>query len=134
MITERRVVTLLQAFLVVLFAILVVFQTLSLPGQFAYDAKQHPDRADERWVLTGIAVVLILCVQVVIVSTWKLLNLVKADRIFSEVAFVWVNAIIRAIASAWLVIVGCLLYVGIHADDPGAPMVLLLLSIGVAVI
>lgn len=38
MLTERRVVTALRVFLVVLFGILVLLETLSLPGQFPPNA------------------------------------------------------------------------------------------------
>lgn len=73
----------------------------------------------------------VLCVQVVIVCTWKLLTLVKNDRIFSEASLGWVDAIVWAIAAAWVVLVGVFLYVGFNADDPGLPLLLFLLVTGV---
>ena len=45
-----------RVFLVVLFGILVVFQTLSLPGQFRYMAEESPEDAYLRWPLTTVAV------------------------------------------------------------------------------
>ncbi len=96
MITEHRAVAPLRVFLVLLFGILVVFQTLSLPGQFAYMAEESPDLAYLRWPMTAVSVFWVLCVQVVIVSTWKLLTLVKNDRIFSEASLAWVDAIVWA--------------------------------------
>jgi hypothetical protein len=134
MITERRVVNLLRIFLVVLFGVLVVFQTMSLPGQFAYMARENPDQAHLRWPLTIIFVFWVLCVQVVIVATWKLLTLVNKDRIFSDAAMTWVNAIVWAIAAGWLVLVGVFLAVGFNADDPGLPLLLFLLVVGVSVL
>jgi hypothetical protein len=73
-ITERRVVAGLRVFLVLLFAILVVFQTLSLPGQFRYMAQEHPELAYLRWPATGVAAFWLLCVEVVIVAIWQLLT------------------------------------------------------------
>lgn len=134
MITEHRAVAPLRVFLVLLFGILVVFQTLSLPGQFAHMAKESPDLAYLRWPMTAVTVFWVLCVQVVIVSTWKLLTLVKNDRIFSEASLVWVDAIVWAIVAAWLVLAGVFLYVGFRADDPGLPLLLFLMSVGVAVL
>ncbi len=134
MITEQRAVAALRFFLVLLFGILVAFQTLSLPGQFAYMAEESPDLAYLRWPMTAVSVFWVLCVQVVIVSTWKLLSLVEKDRIFSEASMVWVDAIVGAIAAAWVVLLGVSLYVGIGADDPGLPLVLLLMLVGVAVL
>jgi hypothetical protein len=134
MMTEARVVAALRVFLVVFFAILVLFQTMSLPGQFAYMAKEHPEDAYLRWPATAVTVFWVLCVQVVIVSTWKLLTLVKEDRIFSEVSLGWVDAIVWAIGAAWLSLGAVFLYVGFNADDPGLPLVLLLMLVAVSVL
>lgn len=134
MITTRRAVTALKVFLVLLFGILVVFQTLSLPGQFAHMAEQSPEDAYLRWPLTAVAVFWVLCVQVVIVATWKLLTLVTTDRIFTEPSLVWVDTIVWAIVAAWMVLLGVWLYVGFTADDPGMPMLLTLVLIAGAVL
>ena len=134
MLTARRVVAPLRVFLVVLFGVLVMLQTFSLPGQFRYMAQESPESAYLRWPLTAVSVFWVLCIQVVIVSTWKLLTLVKNDRIFSDASMVWVNAIVGAIAAAWVVLLGVLLYIGINADDPGLPLLLFLMSIGVTVL
>jgi hypothetical protein len=132
MMTERWAVAALRVFLVVLFGILVVFQTMSLPGQFAYMAQESPDLAHLRWPLTAVTVFWVLCVEVVIVATWKLLTLVEDDRIFSEASLAWVDAIVWAIGAAWVTLLGVFLYVGFNADDPALPLLLFLLSTGVA--
>ncbi|MCX5118015.1 MULTISPECIES: DUF2975 domain-containing protein [Micromonospora] len=118
----------------VLFGVLVLFQTFSLPGQFAHMAAESPQDAYLRWPATVVAVFWVLCVQVVIVATWKLLSLVKSDRIFTEASLKWVDAIVWAIAAAWVVLVGVFLYVGFNADDPGLPLLLFLLTVGVSVL
>ncbi|MEP7764255.1 DUF2975 domain-containing protein [Sanguibacter sp. 25GB23B1] len=134
MITTRRAITALKVFLVLLFGILVVFQTLSLPGQFAHMAEESPEDAYLRWPLTAVTVFWVLCVQAVIVSTWKLLTLVAKDRIFTEPSLAWVDAIVWAIVAAWVVLLGVWLYVGFRADDPGLPMLLTLVLIAGAVL
>ncbi|MFI0793057.1 DUF2975 domain-containing protein [Micromonospora rubida] len=124
----------LRVFLVLLFGILVMFQTLSLPGQFAHMAEESPDQAYLRWPMTAVTVFWVLCIQVVIVSTWKLLTLVKRDRIFSDAALAWVDAIVWAIVAAWVVLLGVFLYLGFNASDPGLPLLLFLMLVGVAVL
>ncbi|GAA1299558.1 DUF2975 domain-containing protein [Saccharothrix xinjiangensis] len=124
----------MRIFLVVLFGLLVVLQVMSLPGQFAHMAEESPEFAYLRWPATAVSVFWVLCVQVVVVATWKLLTLVKHDRIFSEGALKWVDAIVWAIAAGWATLVGVLLYVGFNATDPGLPLLLFLLSVGVAVL
>ena len=124
----------LRIFLLVLFGVLVLFQVVSLPGQFRYMAEQDPEHAYLRWPATVVTVFWVLCVQVVIVCTWKLLTLVKADRIFSDAAFGWVNGIVWAIGAAWVVLVGAFLFVGFNASDPGLPLLMFLLVVGVTVL
>jgi hypothetical protein len=128
------VVTGLRIFLVLLFAVLVLFQVVSLPGEFAYRAAEDPERAFLRWPATAVTVFWVLCVQVVIVCTWKLLTLVRNDRIFSAAAFVWVNVIVWTVAAAWAVLVAVFLYVGFNASDPGLPLLLFLMVVGVSVL
>ncbi|SCL27718.1 Protein of unknown function [Micromonospora pallida] len=132
MLAEHRAVAPLRVFLLLLFGILVVLQTFSLPGQFAHLARESPELAHLRWPMTAISVFWVLCVQVVIVCTWKLLTLVRNDRIFSDASLVWVDAIVWAIVAAWAVLLGVFLYVGVHASDPGLPLLLFLLLVGVA--
>ncbi len=134
MVTKQLAVALLRVFLVVLFGMLVLFQTMSLPGQFAYMAREDPDSAHLRWPATIVAIFLVLCEEVVVVATWRLLTMVKDDRIFSEGAMVWVNAILWAIGAGWLVLLGVFLFVGVNADDPGAPMLLGLILVMVTVV
>jgi hypothetical protein len=126
----HRAVLPLRILLVLSFLLLVLFQTMSFPGTFAHMAKEEPDLAYLRWPLTAFTAIEILCVQVVVVCTWKLLTMVEEDRIFSADALRWVDLIIRAIGFAWLLLLGGFLYVGFTADDPGLPLVLTLLLLG----
>ncbi|MEV0291649.1 MULTISPECIES: DUF2975 domain-containing protein [unclassified Kribbella] len=120
----HRVVVPLRVLLVMLFAGLVVAQVMSMPGQFAYMAKEQPDLAYLRWPLTIWSILELLCIQVVIVCTWKLLTLVASDRIFSEDAFAWVDAIIWALGAGWVLFLGVFVYLGVLADDPGLPILM----------
>jgi hypothetical protein len=120
----NRVVLPLRILLVMLFAGLVVAQVMSMPGQFAYMAKEDPELAYLRWPLTIWSILELLCVQVVIVCTWKLLTLVTSDRIFSDQSFAWVDAIIWALGAAWVLFFGVFLYLGFLADDPGLPILM----------
>jgi len=134
MLTQQRVVTALRASLIALLALLVLLQVLSLPGQFRHMAQEDPDLADLRWPLTALAAFWVGCAQVVVVATWRLLSLVQADRIFSEVSFRWVDAILGAIGAAWAVLLGVFLVAGLNADDPGPIVLLGLLLVAVAVL
>ena len=134
MLSHHRAVLPLRICLVVLFVVLVVLQVMSFPGQFAYMARQNPEIAYLRWPLTALAAFWLLCAEVVVIATWRLLSLVTSDRIFSESSFRWVNAIIAAIGAAWVVLAALWLWVGWHADDPGTPLLMFLLVVGLAVV
>lgn len=134
MLIVRRAVLPLRVLLVLTFALLVVFQVLSMPGQFAHMAREHPDDAWLRWPMTAWSTLEIACVEVVIVCTWRLLGLVQTDRIFTERALAWVDAIVAAVGTGWLLLAALWVFVGVQADDPGAPMLLTLLLLVGAVL
>ena len=129
----RRAIGPLRVLLVVFFALLVVFQFLPMPGQLAHMASEEPDFASLRWPLTALAALGILCIQVVVVCTWRLLGMVQREQIFTSDAIRWVDVMIGAIAVGWLVFAGAAFYAITQADDPGGPMVLLLVVLSAAV-
>ncbi len=129
-----RAVPLLKALLVGAFLLTVVLQTLSMPGQFRHLAQENPDLAHLRWPLTAWAVVELLCVQVVIVCTWRLLGMVREQRIFTVGAFAWVDAILAAMGVAWVLLAGLSLYAVAQADDPGDAIALFAVVLAAAVV
>ena len=130
----RRVVGPLRILLALAFAVLVVAQLVFLPALLAAMAEDSPELAYLRWPTLTVAVLGLGCVQVVIVCTWKLLTLVEDDRIFSEASLVWVNAIIGAIAAAWVLLLGTFVWSVVRVGLPGPPAVLLLMLVAVAVL
>ena len=125
----RLAVTALRIVLVAAFLLLVLFQAMSIPGQFANMAQENPEQAHLQWPLTIFFILEVACVQAVIVGTWKLLTLVRQDRIFSRGALVWVNAIVWAIAAGWTMLAVLAAVVVLNADDPGLPLLLLLVLV-----
>ena len=121
---------LLRIFLAVLFVFLVVMQVLSLPGQFAQSAKESPETAVVSWILLAATELGALCLQVVIVCTWRLLSMVRRDRIFSEASLRWVNAIVWSFVAGWVLLVGvatyitAIIYFTPQLRDPGVPILL----------
>jgi hypothetical protein len=81
------VVAFLRLLLVSAFAFLVLFQVAILPGTIWYQAREEPDMAHLRWPILVVADLVLLCGQVVIVCTWKLLTMVQENRIFSNDSF-----------------------------------------------
>ena len=129
-----RVVGPLRVLLVLAFAAAVLAQVMSVPGTLAHMVRESPDQAHLRWPLLVVWEFWLLCVQVVIVCTWRLLTMVKNDRIFSEASLAWVDVIVWAIAAAWVVLLGVALYFSIGADDPGLPLMFGFMLVGGAVL
>ena len=124
----------LRFLLAVAFAALVTAQVLFLPALSAAMAEDSPELAYLRWPTLVVAVLGLGCVQVVIVCTWKLLTLVEDDRIFSAASMVWVDAIVGAIAAAWLLLLGTFVWSLVSVGLPGPPLVLLLPLVAGAVV
>lgn len=120
----------LRVLLVLVFAGLLLAQVFSLPGQFSHMAAESPHLGFIPWLLVAFWILELVCVQIVIVCTWRLLTLVRADRIFSEEAFVWVDAIVWAMAVGWVLLAGVsaylvgLIYFTPELRDPGLPIFL----------
>jgi DUF2975 family protein len=132
--TTRRVVPPLRILLALAFAALVVAQVFHLPALAAAMAEDSPELAHLRWPTLVLAVLGLGCVEVVIVCTWHLLTLVEDDRIFSEASMVWVDAIVGAVATAEVLLLGTLAWSLVGVGLPGPPVVLLLLAVAVAVL
>ena len=124
----------LRFLLAVAFVALVTAQVFFLPALSAAMAEDSPELAYLRWPTLVVAVLGLGCVQVVIVCTWKLLTLVEDDRIFSAASMVWVDAIVGAIAAAWLLLLGTFIWSLVSVGLPGPPLVLLLLLVAGAVV
>ncbi|GAA3247584.1 hypothetical protein GCM10017691_57000 [Pseudonocardia petroleophila] len=95
------------------------------------------DLARPGWAMLAVALLGLLCVQVVIVCTGKLLSMVARDSIFTDDALPWVDAIVRAIVAGWVLLLCAAVpvYVVAQLDDaPGlAALHLVLVLVGAAV-
>ena len=125
------VVVPLRVLLALVFIGLVVAQVMSLPGEFSQMARENPEAGFIPWLLLTFAILEVVCFQIVIVCTWRLLTLVRADRIFSEKAFVWVDVIVWTMAAAWVLLAGvaaylvAVIYFTPELRDPGTPILLI---------
>lgn len=136
-----RAVLPLRGLLALLFAALVLAQGLMLvsavPGLVAPPVEDPVELVVMRWMLLAAVVLGLLCLEAVIVCTWKLLTLVERDRIFSSEALPWVDAIVRTLAVACgVVVLGAVpvLYFAQIDDAPGLAGVPLLVLAATAAV
>ncbi|MEX5718757.1 DUF2975 domain-containing protein [Geodermatophilus maliterrae] len=130
----RRVLLPLRILLALLFAALVAAQVGVLPAALRYLAEQSPELATLRWPLLTFGVLELVCAQVVVACTWRLLAMVEDDRIFRAESSVWVDAILRAIVVAGLLLSGALVYTVVGRVPAGVPALLLVLLLVVAAV
>ncbi|GAB2549078.1 DUF2975 domain-containing protein [Leucobacter ruminantium] len=124
MLHSRLIALLLRAVLVVAALWLVVILGLSMPGELSDEPL--PFRIPVQIALS----IVILCVLTVIVCIWRLLTLVRRDRLFSEASHRWVDAIVWALGIGWSVLAvlaitaTSIIYFTPELRDPGFPMLL----------
>jgi hypothetical protein len=110
---------------------LLVAQVMSFPGEFLSTTEEGPRADPWRWPMLVFWELQALCLQVVIVCTWRLLTLVQRDRIFTATSLRWVDVIVWTFVAAWLllaVMAGSLIayiYFTPELRDPGMPVALI---------
>ena len=135
----NRVVLPLRILLVLVFTALLAAQIWAVPGMLPDIAEPSLEQSFMRWTMWAVSVLALVCVQVVLVATWKLLTMVTTDRIFSAGAMPWVNAIVWAVAAGWVMLLGAFVssyyfIIDEVSDDPGLPALLLVLLLVGAVV
>jgi heme/copper-type cytochrome/quinol oxidase subunit 2 len=127
MITSAK---LLKVVLSIFFALSLMLQFLSFPGQFRYMAEQEPENAYLRWPLTALAFTMILAVQIIVVSIWKIVDALERE-LGKQRQLKFVNYAIAALSYIWLVIASGLILLLLNADDPGLPVVITVIETAV---
>lgn len=120
----------LRVFLASLFAFLVLMQVMSIPGSISHDLSEAPEAGHVLWPILVVSELGMVCAQVVIVCIWRLLGMVQRDRIFSEASLTWVDVIVGAVLTAWVLVAAlaayltAVIYLTPELRDPGIPIAL----------
>jgi hypothetical protein len=131
--STRRLVRPLRVLLVLAFVVLLAAQLRVLPAMYDDWVRDAPAPAPSPGLLTA-GILLLLCVQVVVVCTWKLLALVAADRIFSDRSLVWLDTTLGAVAAAEVLLAGALAHLLLRGGSPGLSGALLIVLVAGAVL
>lgn len=128
---QPRVTAALKTLIAVMLGLLLVSQVLVIPEVARITAVRNPDVAHLE--IPGIigAVIFLALVQVTLLCVWRLLSLVRAERIFSPAAFRFVDIILWTLASAGLLI--AVSYVVIIASRAVSLSLTLLAVLGIVV-
>src|SRR5690349_7410152 len=74
-------------------------QVVVLPWLSGEMATAFPEVSYLRWPILSGSILAILCVEVVLVCTWNLVNAIQRDRIFSRNSFTWIDWVVRSLAT-----------------------------------
>ncbi|MCT9820955.1 DUF2975 domain-containing protein [Microbacterium sp. W1N] len=116
----------------------VVAQLVVIPALADSTVSMYPEAAHLR--VPGIVgcVALVVCVQVAVVCVWRLLTMVDTASIFTDAAFVWVDALIAAVASFTGLLAAAFVVLSLSAAlSPGVMLLLIAggaLALGVTLI
>ena len=128
-----KALTLLKVALSIFFFLVLVLQFFSFPGQFRYMAQQEPENAHLRWPLTFLCILIFLAIEILIITVWQVAsnlgNPAHRKRVLKLV-----NLSIGALTFIWLVIASGLIWLLSQADDPGLPLVILVIEVAVSIV
>lgn len=116
--SPQVVINLLRALLSVAVVVVLLLQTVFLPWLSGEMAQDLPAEAHMRWPILTLAILGLLCVQVVIVCTIRLLGFVRDGRVFTSGALGWVDGIIGAFAAGGLVCLATITYQSMTIGGP----------------
>lgn len=126
--THRLLLATLQVFLVLGILIILAAQVVVLPILAAEAAAALPDEAYMRWPILGLAIAGLVCVQVAMVCTLRLVGFIRQGRVFTTAALPWVDGIIGAFLAAAVV---CAVTIGYQSVSvAGPPLWMMLLVVG----
>ncbi len=128
---QPRVTAVLKTLIAVMILLLLASQILVIPEVARITAIRNPDVAQLE--IPGIigAIIFLALVQVTLVCVWRLLSLVRAERIFSTDAFRYVDVILWMLAAAGVLI--AVSYVVIIASRAVSLSLTLLAILGIVV-
>jgi NADH:ubiquinone oxidoreductase subunit 6 (subunit J) len=130
MITSAK---LLKLVLAIFLALSLMLQFFSFPGQFRYMAEQEPENSHLRWPLTALAFTMILAVQIIVVSVWKIVDSLEKE-LGKVTQLRFVNYAIVSLSYFWFVIACGLILLLSIADDPGLPVVVTVIETAVTAV
>ncbi|TFB58570.1 DUF2975 domain-containing protein [Cryobacterium sp. TMT1-62] len=128
---HKATIVSLKALIVAMIVLLLACQLFMVPGVARQSAETYADLGYLQTPGIIVAVLFLLCVQVVLVCVWRLLSMVRTSVIFSDNAFLWVDVILCAMVLATLLIGVSM--ATLASANVASPSVMLLCALGVVV-
>lgn len=116
--TNRLPITTLRIVLGLGLITSLALQVVVLPWMSGWMAEDYPEVAFMRWPVLALAVLGLVCVEVVLICIWHLLGAVQASEIFDPRSSGWVDAIVWALVAAAGLSFAAFLYLLMTAAGP----------------
>ena len=115
--------------IILLFAIVTMLQIFSFPGQFAHMRRVGSiDLLFEIW-LTLLLAIWLFTAQFALLCLWKIVGQISLNSIYSSSALKWLDRLVQAFKYALITAFTVFISIALQADDPGAPMMLIALTL-----
>ena len=115
--------------IILLFAIVTMLQIFSFPGQFAHMRRVGSiDLLFEIW-LTLLLAIWLFTAQFALLCLWKIVGQISLNSIYSSSALKWLDRLVQAFKYALITAITVLISIALQADDPGAPVMLIALTL-----
>jgi hypothetical protein len=115
--------------IVLLFAIVTMLQIFSFPGQFAHMRRIGSiELLFEIW-LTLLLAIWLFTAQFALLCLWKIVGQISINSIYSNSALKWLDRLVQALKYALITAITVFISIALQADDPGAPVMLLALTL-----
>lgn len=122
-------VTVLRILLTGTLLVILFLQLFGLPWLSGVMAEDFPGEAFMRWPILALSIIGLVCVQVAIACTFRLLGFTQRGEVFSSNALRWVDGIIGSSLTGSLVCLATIVYQSFTVSGP--PIWMLLLIVGI---
>jgi hypothetical protein len=115
--------------IILLFGIVTMLQIFSFPGQFAHMRRVGSiELIFEIW-LTALLAIWLFTAQFALLCLWKIVSEIAVRSIYSPNSLKWIDRLVQSFKYAFATALTVFLSIAVQADDPGAPVMLLALTL-----
>ena len=115
--------------LILLFAIITMLQIFSFPGQFAHMRRVGSIALIFEIWLTLLLAIWLFTAQFALFCLWRIVEQIQSSSIYSKSALKWLDRLVQAFKYALITAITVFLSIAVQADDPGAPVMLMALTL-----
>ena len=118
--------------ILLLFAMVTMLQIFSFPGQVAHMRRVGSIALLFEIWLTVLLAIWLFTAQFALLCLWKIVEQISVDSIYSNSALKWLDRLVQAFKYALITAITVFISIALQADDPGAPVMLMVLTLFIA--